>query len=113
MGKSLDGYGPIGPAVVSLDAFRDPNDLRSPATSRGERMQTGRTGDMIFGVAPLVAFLSRWCTLEPGDLIFTGTPAGVGSTRDPRRYLQPGEEIVSTIEAIGTMRNRCVAAASA
>jgi 2-keto-4-pentenoate hydratase/2-oxohepta-3-ene-1,7-dioic acid hydratase in catechol pathway len=111
LGKSLDGYGPIGPALVSLDAFADPNDLGLTCDVAGARMQDGRTRDMIFGVAELVAFLSRWCTLEPGDLIFTGTPAGVGSTRDPRRYLQPGEEIVSTIEGIGTMRNRCVAAA--
>ncbi len=110
LAKSIDGYGPIGPALVSLDAFADPNDLALTCDVGGERMQNGRTGQMIFGVAPLVAFLSRWCTLEPGDLIFTGTPAGVGSTRDPRRYLQPGEEIVSTIEGIGTMRNRCVAA---
>jgi 2-keto-4-pentenoate hydratase/2-oxohepta-3-ene-1,7-dioic acid hydratase in catechol pathway len=110
LGKSLDGYGPIGPALVSLDAFRDPNDLGLTCDVAGERMQSGRTGDMIFPVAALVAYLSRWCTLEPGDLIFTGTPAGVGSTRDPRRYLAPGEEIVSTIEGVGTMRNRCVAA---
>ncbi|MCC6765288.1 MAG: fumarylacetoacetate hydrolase family protein [Deltaproteobacteria bacterium] len=110
LGKSLDGYGPTGPALVTLDAFRDPNDLGLTCDVGGERMQDGRTADMVFPVAPLVAYLSRWCTLEPGDLIFTGTPAGVGSTRDPRRYLAPGEEIVSTIEGIGTMRNRCVAA---
>ena len=109
LGKSLDGYGPIGPALVSLDAFRDPNDLALTCDVGGERMQDGRTRDMIFGVSELVAYLSRFCTLEPGDLIFTGTPAGVGSTRDPRRYLAVGEEIVSTIEGIGTMRNRCVA----
>ena len=108
-GKSLDGYGPIGPAVVSLDAFANPNDLALTCDVGGARMQDGSTGDMIFGVGDLVAFLSRWSTLEPGDLIFTGTPAGVGSTRDPRRYLAPGEEIVSVIEGIGTMRNRCVA----
>jgi len=111
MGKSLDGYGPIGPALVALDAFADPNDLALTCDVDGVRMQSGRTREMIFGVAPLVAFLSRWCTLEPGDLIFTGTPAGVGSTRDPRRYLAAGEEIESAIEGIGTMRNRCVAAA--
>ncbi len=109
LGKSLDGYGPIGPALVSLDAFADPNDLALTCDVAGERMQSGRTGDMIFGVSALVAFLSRWCTLEPGDLVFTGTPAGVGSTREPRRYLAPGEAIVSTIDGIGTMRNRCVA----
>jgi 2,4-diketo-3-deoxy-L-fuconate hydrolase len=112
LAKSLDCYGPIGPALVSLDAFADPNDLALTCDVAGERMQSGRTGDMIFGVPTLVAYLSKWCTLEPGDLIFTGTPAGVGSTRDPRRYLAAGEEIVSTIEGIGTMRNRCVAAPS-
>lgn len=113
MGKSIDGYGPIGPALVSLDAFSDPNDLGLTCDVAGERMQSGRTRDMIFPVATLVAYLSKWCTLEPGDLIFTGTPAGVGSTRDPRRYLAAGEEIVSTIEGIGTMRNRCVAGSGA
>ncbi|MEB2283112.1 MAG: fumarylacetoacetate hydrolase family protein [Myxococcales bacterium] len=110
MGKSLDGYGPTGPALVALDSFADPNDLGLTCAVAGERMQSGRTRDMIFPVATLVAYLSKWCTLEPGDLIFTGTPAGVGSTRDPRRYLAVGDEIVSTIEGIGTMRNRCVAA---
>lgn len=112
MGKSLDGYGPTGPVLVTLDAFTNPNDLALTCDVAGERMQSGRTGDMIFSVPTLVAYLSKWCTLEPGDLIFTGTPAGVGSTRDPRRYLAAGEEIVSTIDGIGTMRNRCVAASA-
>ena len=109
LGKSIDGYGPIGPAVVSLDAFADPNDLALTCDGSGERMQDGRTSDMVFGVPALVAYLSRWCTLAPGDLIFTGTPAGVGSTRNPRRYLSAGDEVVSTIEGIGTLHNRCVA----
>ena len=112
LGKSLDGYGPIGPAVVTLDAFADPNDLALTCDVSGERMQSGRTSDMVFGVPALVAWLSRWCTLAPGDLIFTGTPAGVGSTRNPRRYLAPGDEVVSTIENIGTLRNSCVATAT-
>jgi len=109
LGKSLDGYGPIGPAVVSLDAFADSNDLALTCDVSGERMQDGRTSDMVFGVPALIAYLSRWCSLAPGDLIFTGTPAGVGSTRDPRRYLAPGDDVVSTIEGIGTLRNHCVA----
>jgi 2,4-diketo-3-deoxy-L-fuconate hydrolase len=109
LGKSLDGYGPCGPALVSLDAFADPNDLGLTCDVGGERMQDARTSDMIFPVPELIAFLSRHCTLEAGDLIFTGTPAGVGSTREPRRYLKAGEEIVSTIEGIGTLHNRCVA----
>ncbi len=109
MGKSIDTFGPIGPALVSIDAFPDPNDLALTCDVAGERMQDARTSDLIFSVAELIAFLSGMCTLEPGDLIFTGTPAGVGSTRNPRRYLKPGEEIVSTIEHIGTLVNRCVA----
>jgi 2-keto-4-pentenoate hydratase/2-oxohepta-3-ene-1,7-dioic acid hydratase in catechol pathway len=110
MGKSIDTFGPIGPGVVSLDALRDPNDLALTCDVAGERMQAARSSDLIFSVPALIAYLSAACTIEPGDLIFTGTPAGVGSTRDPRRYLQAGEEIVSTIEGIGTLANRCVAA---
>ncbi len=72
-------------------------------------MQDARTSDMIFPVPELIAFLSARVPLEPGDLIFTGTPAGVGSTRTPRRYLRAGDEIRSTIEGLGTLVNRCVA----
>jgi 2-keto-4-pentenoate hydratase/2-oxohepta-3-ene-1,7-dioic acid hydratase in catechol pathway len=110
LGKSLDGFGPIGPEVVSLDALQDPNDLEITCEVAGERLQHARTTDMIFAVPELVAYLSRFCTLEPGDLIFTGTPAGVGSVRTPRRYLQAGEVIRTTIEGIGTLENACVAA---
>jgi 2-keto-4-pentenoate hydratase/2-oxohepta-3-ene-1,7-dioic acid hydratase in catechol pathway len=108
MGKSADTYGPIGPAVVSLDAFDDPNDLPLWCEVSGERLQEDRTNDLIFPVPELIAYLSRFCTLEPGDLIFTGTPAGVGSVRDPRRYLEPGDEITSGIDGIGILQNRCV-----
>jgi len=110
MGKSIDTFGPIGPALVSIDSFPDPNDLALTCDVSGERMQDARTSDLIFSVPALIAFLSSLCTLEPGDLIFTGTPSGVGSTRDPRRYLKEGEEIVSTVEHIGTLVNRCVGA---
>ena len=110
MGKSADGYGPVGPALVSLDTFANPDDLAISCSISGESVQSARTSDMIFSVAELIAFLSGVCTLEPGDLIFTGTPAGVGSTRDPRRYLKAGEVIESTIEGIGALVNRCVAA---
>jgi 2-keto-4-pentenoate hydratase/2-oxohepta-3-ene-1,7-dioic acid hydratase in catechol pathway len=108
LGKSIDGFGPLGPAVVGLDAFADPDDLALTCDVGSERMQDARTSDMIFPVSELVARLSAYCTLAPGDLVFTGTPAGVGSTRTPRRYLQPGEVITSTIEGIGTLINRCV-----
>jgi 2,4-diketo-3-deoxy-L-fuconate hydrolase len=108
LGKSADSFGPIGPAVVSLDEIADPNDLRLDCTVAGEPMQDGRTSDMVFSVAELVAYLSRHCTLVPGDLIFTGTPAGVGSIR--RRYLAEGELIESRVEGVGELRNRCVCA---
>jgi 2-keto-4-pentenoate hydratase/2-oxohepta-3-ene-1,7-dioic acid hydratase in catechol pathway len=109
LGKSADSFGPIGPALVTLDAFADPDDLPLWCEVSGERLQEDRTSQLIFPVGELVAYLSRFCTLLPGDLIFTGTPAGVGSTRDPRRYLAPGDEIASGIDGIGTLRNRCVA----
>jgi 2-keto-4-pentenoate hydratase/2-oxohepta-3-ene-1,7-dioic acid hydratase in catechol pathway len=109
IGKSADSFGPIGPALVSLDAFDDPDDLHLWCDVSGERLQDDRTRDMIFPVSELVAYLSRFCTLDPGDLIFTGTPSGVGSTRNPRRYLVPGDEIVSGIDGIGVLRNRCIA----
>ena len=109
LGKSADSFGPIGPAVVSLDACEDPDDLALWCEVSGERLQEDRTRDMIFSVAELIAHLSRYCTLEPGDLVFTGTPAGVGSVRDPRRYLAAGDEIRSGIDGIGILHNRCVA----
>jgi 2-keto-4-pentenoate hydratase/2-oxohepta-3-ene-1,7-dioic acid hydratase in catechol pathway len=108
LGKSAPGFGPIGPALVTLDAFADPDDLSLTCDVSGERMQDGRTRDMIFSVAELVAFLSRQLPLLPGDLIFTGTPAGVGSVREPRRYLAAGDRLESAVEGIGTLRNRCV-----
>jgi 2-keto-4-pentenoate hydratase/2-oxohepta-3-ene-1,7-dioic acid hydratase in catechol pathway len=108
LGKSRATFGPLGPAVVTLDALGDPEDLAIICDVSGERMQDSRTSRMIFGVPALVAWLSRHCRLAPGDLIFTGTPAGVGSVREPRRYLTPGDEIVTRIEGLGELRNRCV-----
>jgi 2-keto-4-pentenoate hydratase/2-oxohepta-3-ene-1,7-dioic acid hydratase in catechol pathway len=110
LGKSLAGYGPIGPAVVSLEHVADPNDLHLTCEIDGERVQDGRTRDMVFAVPELIEYLSRHCVLAPGDLIFTGTPAGVGSAREPRRYLAPGELLTSRIDGLGQLRNRCVAA---
>ena len=110
MGKSVDTFGPIGPGVVPLDELSDPNDLGISCDVSGERLQNARTNLMVFSVPELVAFLSKYCTLAPGDLIFTGTPAGVGSVRDPRRYLAAGDTITSTIEGLGTIVNACVEA---
>ena len=88
LGKSARAFGPNGPAVVSLDSFANPLDLAISCDINNERMQESRTSMMIFNVPELIAFLSRWCELAPGDLIFTGTPAGVGSVRDLTGALQ-------------------------
>ena len=109
LGKSIDSFGPLGPEVVSLDGIPDPNDLEIVCTVNDERLQYARTTDMVFSAPELVAYLSRFCTLEPGDLIFTGTPAGVGSVRNPRRYLKPGDVIGTNIEHVGALVNVCVA----
>lgn len=107
LGKSFDTYGPIGPAIVSLDAFPDPDDIALWCDVAGERRQSGRTRDLIFDVPHLVSYLSSICTLEPGDLIFTGTPDGVGAATG--RFLRPGEVIDSGADVIGALRNTCVA----
>lgn len=106
LGKSFAGYGPIGPALVSTDAFDDRDDVGLWCDVAGERMQTGRTRDLIFAVPTLIAFLSSICSLYPGDLIFTGTPSGVGLARG--RFLAPGELIESGAEVIGELANNCV-----
>lgn len=108
LGKSFDTYGPIGPALVSVDSFPDRDDIALWCDVAGERMQDGRTSDLIFPVAHLVSYLSSICTLEAGDIIFTGTPDGVGMARG--RFLAAGETITSGAEVIGTMSNTCVSA---
>lgn len=105
LGKSHVGFGPIGPALVSLDEVPDPGDLELTCTLSGEVVQRDSTSSMIFSVPRLVAHISAVCPLAPGDLIFTGTPAGVGNRREPQRFLTPGDELVSTIEHLGTMRH--------
>lgn len=107
LGKSFANYGPTGPALVSLDSFRDVNDVALWCEISGERMQESRTSQLIFSIPTLVAYLSSICVLQPGDLIFTGTPEGVGAARG--RFLAPGDVIVSGAEGIGTLTNRCVA----
>ena len=107
LGKSRATFGPIGPAIVTLDELATPLDLAITCDLDAERMQSSRTSQLIFGVPELIAYLSRHCELLPGDLIFTGTPGGVGSVR--KRYLKPGETIRTQIEGVGTLSNRCVA----
>jgi 2-keto-4-pentenoate hydratase/2-oxohepta-3-ene-1,7-dioic acid hydratase in catechol pathway len=107
LGKSFAAYGPTGPVLVSPDAFADPDDIALWCDVAGERMQEGRSRDLIFSIPTLVAYLSSICRLHPGDLIFTGTPAGVGMARG--RFLAPGETVVSGADGIGQLRNTCVA----
>lgn len=108
MGKSFPGFSPIGPVLVTPDEFADPDRLAISCASGEEVLQDGTTADLIFPVAELIARLSAIVRLLPGDLIFSGTPAGVGAVREPRRYLSSGEVIVSTIEGIGQMRTTLV-----
>jgi 2-keto-4-pentenoate hydratase/2-oxohepta-3-ene-1,7-dioic acid hydratase in catechol pathway len=109
LGKSRRGYGPMGPWVVTPDERPDPDDLALGCSVDGEKVQDARTNDLVFGVPRLVAELSAVLPLLPGDVIFTGTPAGVGMTRQPPRFLRPGNVIESWIDGIGTIRNRCIA----
>lgn len=103
--KSLDTFCPLGPKVVELD---DPQNLRLQTRVNGETLQDSNTSQMIFGVAELISFCSHSFTLEPGDLILTGTPWGVGEFMDPKRSLQDGDVVECEIEGIGVLRNPVV-----
>ena len=107
LGKSFANFGPTGPALVSVDAFTDPDDIGLWCDVAGERMQDARSSQLIFSIPTLVAYLSSICTLYPGDVIFTGTPSGVGMARG--RFLELGEVIESGADVIGELRNTCVA----
>ncbi len=106
-GKSLDTFAPMGPELVTTDALDDPHDLDIWAEVNGERLQDSSTAELIFGVDELVAFCSRTSTLRPGDVIFTGTPAGVGVYREPQVLLEDGNSVTIGVEDIGTLTNPC------
>jgi 2-keto-4-pentenoate hydratase/2-oxohepta-3-ene-1,7-dioic acid hydratase in catechol pathway len=107
-GKSLDGCCPLGPWIVTADEIADPQRLRLTLRVNGELKQDDTTEHMLFDVATIIATLSRVLTLEPGDIIATGTPAGVGFARTPPEFLHPGDVIESAVEGIGSLRNRVV-----
>jgi 2,4-didehydro-3-deoxy-L-rhamnonate hydrolase len=109
MAKSFDTYAPIGPVLVTPDELDNRDDLAVRCRIDGEEVQSSSTRDFIFTVPELIAWISHVCTLEPGDLIFTGTPGGVGDSRTPPRYLAPGNVVETEIEGVGLMRNRVVA----
>lgn len=102
--KSYDTFGPLGPWLVTTDELPDPQNLDLALDLNGERMQTGNTSTMIFTVAQLVAYVSRFMTLMPGDVITTGTPPGVGMARNPRVFIKPGDEIRATVSGLGEQR---------
>ncbi|BBX92101.1 fumarylacetoacetate hydrolase family protein [Mycolicibacterium boenickei] len=110
LAKSHRGFSPIGPWVTTVDELPDVHDLAIATALDDEIVQQAVTSDMIFGVESLISHLSTVCELLPGDLIFTGTPAGVGYSRTPARYLTPGTVVRSTVEGLGELRNPCVVA---
>lgn len=103
LGKSYPGFSPIGPVLATPDEFADPDNIALGCTLNGEEMQTGRTNDLVFSVPELIESLSAVVPLLPGDLIFTGTPAGIGWARDPRVVLKPGDTLTTHAEVIGAM----------
>jgi 2-keto-4-pentenoate hydratase/2-oxohepta-3-ene-1,7-dioic acid hydratase in catechol pathway len=104
-GKGFDTFAPIGPCVVTADEVGDPQQLRVWCTVNGESRQDATTADMLFPVAELLAYVSRHITLEPGDIVTTGTPAGVAAFRQPQVYLEPGDQVEIGADRIGVLRN--------
>jgi 2,4-didehydro-3-deoxy-L-rhamnonate hydrolase len=109
-GKSCDTFGPIGPMLVTTDEIPDPQNLAMWLEVNGHRYQNGNTANMVFGVAHLVSYISRYMTLMPGDVISTGTPAGVGLGQRPPTYLREGDVVELGIEGLGRQKQRMVAA---
>jgi 2-keto-4-pentenoate hydratase/2-oxohepta-3-ene-1,7-dioic acid hydratase in catechol pathway len=111
MGKTFDTFAPMGPWIVTADEIADPHELDIQMEINGEVLQDSNTRELIFKIPDLIAFLSSVFTLEPGDVVSTGTPAGVGFARKPPRYLHPGDEMIVRMPAIGELRNPVAAEA--
>lgn len=108
-GKTFDGSGPIGPALVTADEVKDPQALDLTLRLNGEVMQHANTSDFIFDIPTILAYISQIMTLEPGDIIATGTPSGVGDAREPQVYLKPGDVVQVEIAELGMLENAVVA----
>ena len=106
LGKGFDGWAPMGPGIVSSHIIKDPQALSISTKVNGKEVQKSSTGDQIFGVAQTIAFLSKGTTLVPGDLIFTGTPEGVGMGRNPQLWLRDGDVVEVSLEGVGTCTNK-------
>lgn len=108
LGKTFDTFAPFGPALVTADEIQDPGNLRIQSRVNGSSMQDSNTNQLIFGIEELIAYVSGVCTLKPGDVIFTGTPPGVGMARKPPVFLKPGDTVEIEIENLGVLRNPVV-----
>jgi len=108
LGKSFDTHGPVGPWIVTPDEVGDPHDLQISTIIDGDVRQSGNTGEMIFNIFEQIAYLSTVMTLEPGDLLATGTPAGVGALAEPQNFLKVGEVVRIEIEKVGAIENRVI-----
>jgi 2-keto-4-pentenoate hydratase/2-oxohepta-3-ene-1,7-dioic acid hydratase in catechol pathway len=108
LGKSFDSFGPTGPALVTADEIEDPGELKIQCRLNGQTMQDSCTDQLIFPVDELIAYVSSVATLKPGDLLFTGTPPGVGMARNPTVFLKPGDTVEVEIEGLGILRNSVV-----
>ncbi|HEV3089040.1 MAG TPA: fumarylacetoacetate hydrolase family protein [Candidatus Elarobacter sp.] len=108
LGKVFDTHGPCGPFLVTRDEVPDPHALRIRCSIDGEMLQDSSTSQLVFGVPRLVAELSAVMTLEPGDIVATGTPAGVGTSREPKRWIRPGERVRVEIERVGVLENLAI-----
>jgi 2-keto-4-pentenoate hydratase/2-oxohepta-3-ene-1,7-dioic acid hydratase in catechol pathway len=108
LGKSFAGFTPLGPVLVTVDELDDPDAIGLECRINGELVQSSSTADLIFSVPTLVSYLSHVVTLQPGDVILTGTPSGVGLGMKPPRYLQPGDTVTTTVQQVGEMRHECV-----
>jgi 2-keto-4-pentenoate hydratase/2-oxohepta-3-ene-1,7-dioic acid hydratase in catechol pathway len=109
MGKTFDTFAPTGPWLVTADEIADPHNLDISLTINGETLQNSNTRHLIFGIPELIAYISSVCTLEPGDIVSTGTPAGVGFGHKPPRWLRPGDSVTVEVQGLGTLTNPCVA----
>jgi 2-keto-4-pentenoate hydratase/2-oxohepta-3-ene-1,7-dioic acid hydratase in catechol pathway len=110
LGKTFDTFAPFGPALTTVDEVPDPHALRIQLRLNGQTLQDSNTKQLIFKVEELVSYVSQVCTLLPGDVIFTGTPPGVGAARKPPVFLKPGDTVEVEIEKLGTLKNKCVGA---
>jgi 2-keto-4-pentenoate hydratase/2-oxohepta-3-ene-1,7-dioic acid hydratase in catechol pathway len=111
LGKTCDTFGPMGPWIVTADEIADPHNLDISLEIGGERLQNSNTRELIFRIPELIEYISSVVTLEPGDVVATGTPGGIGFARKPQRLLRPGDEVIIRVEGIGELRNPVVAEA--